>query len=61
MILTLRASGRFAGSLNSRQEQRDQNADDRNDDEQFDQRKRVAISLARRRPRDERAHARGAR
>jgi hypothetical protein len=37
LIRALSASSRFARRLNGRQQQRDQNADDRNHDQQLDQ------------------------
>ncbi len=42
VVLTLRPPGGFPGLLNSRQQQSDENGDDRNDNEQFDQRKSVS-------------------
>jgi hypothetical protein len=44
VVLAARAAGRFAGGLNRRQQQANQNANDGDHDQQFDQRK-PAMSL----------------
>jgi hypothetical protein len=41
VVLALASAGRFACCLNRRQEQRNQDADDRDHNEQLDQRKTV--------------------
>ncbi len=46
VVLTAHASSSFAGSLNCRQEKRNENANNRDDDQQFDERKRPAISVS---------------
>jgi hypothetical protein len=38
MVFALGAAGGFAGGLNRRQQQRDQDADDRNHDQELDER-----------------------
>ena len=43
IVLALRAARRFAGRLNRRQQQGDQDADDRDHDQQFDERKARAL------------------
>jgi hypothetical protein len=43
VVLALRAAGRFAGGLDGRQQQCDEDANDRDDDQELDERERSGL------------------